>query len=88
MTLLNLIPCKTDLFKVNNRNTRKRCEMCSKLTIKTYFTPFSSVSIVAFEQVILARITSKNLFSESIKKILPREFLNLKQNHIKMVVMT
>ena len=23
------------LFKVNNRNTRKRCEMCSKLTIKT-----------------------------------------------------
>ena len=23
------------LFKVNNRNTRKRCEMRSKLTIKT-----------------------------------------------------
>ena len=23
------------LFKVNNRNTRKRCEICSKLTIKT-----------------------------------------------------
>ena len=89
MTLLNLIQCKIDLFKVNNKNTRKRCEMCSKLTIKTYFTPFSSVSIVAFEQVILARITSKNLlFSESIKKILPREFSNLKQNHIKMVVMT
>ena len=22
------------LFKVNNRNTRKRCEICSKLTIK------------------------------------------------------
>ena len=25
----------TTLFKVNNRNTRKRCEICSKLTIKT-----------------------------------------------------
>ena len=23
------------LLKVNNRNTRKRCEICSKLTIKT-----------------------------------------------------
>ena len=23
------------LFKVNNRNTRKKCEICSKLTIKT-----------------------------------------------------
>ena len=23
------------LFKVNNRNTRKRCEFCLKLTIKT-----------------------------------------------------
>ena len=23
------------MFKVNNRNTRKRCEICSKLTIKT-----------------------------------------------------
>ena len=23
------------LFKVNNRNTRTRCEICSKLTIKT-----------------------------------------------------
>ena len=23
------------MFKVNNRNTRKRCEKCSKLTTKT-----------------------------------------------------
>ena len=23
------------MFKVNKRNTRKRCEICSKLTIKT-----------------------------------------------------
>ena len=51
------------LHKVNNRNTRARCEVCSKLTIKqndandvvlvslwTYFTPY--VSIVNFEHVI------------------------------------
>ena len=38
------------MFKVNNKNTRTICEICSKLTI-TYFTPCSSVSIVNFEQV-------------------------------------
>ena len=46
------------MFKVNNRNTRTRREICSKLTIKTsegrhwtYFTPCSRVSIGKFEQV-------------------------------------
>ena len=45
------------MFKVNNRNTRARCEKCSQLTIKTperrnwRFTPCSSVSIANFEQV-------------------------------------
>ena len=33
------------LFKVNNRNTRKRCEICSKLKY------LSSISIFDFEQV-------------------------------------
>ena len=28
-------PANISLFKVNNRNTRKRFEICSKLTIKT-----------------------------------------------------
>ena len=28
-------PANIYLFKVNNRNTRKRCKICSKLTIKT-----------------------------------------------------
>ena len=28
-------PAKTYLFKVSNRNTRKRCKICSKLIIKT-----------------------------------------------------
>ena len=48
------------MFKVNNRNTRKRCEVCSKsLTsfwcfnceLWTYCTTFSCVSIVDLEQV-------------------------------------
>ena len=30
-----LIPAGIYLFKVNNRNTRTRCEICSKLTINT-----------------------------------------------------
>ena len=29
------IPTNISLLKVNTRNTRKMCEMCSKLTIKT-----------------------------------------------------
>ena len=28
-------PANIYLLEVNNRNTRKRCEICSKLTIKT-----------------------------------------------------
>ena len=28
-------PAGNCMFKVNNRNTRTRCEICSKLTIKT-----------------------------------------------------
>ena len=43
------------MFKTNNRKTRTRCEIWSKLTIKTperrYFTPCSSVFIANFEQV-------------------------------------
>ena len=33
--MLTLHPGNIYLFKVNNRNPRKRCEICSKLTIKT-----------------------------------------------------
>ena len=35
LALLLLSQIKFVLFKVNNRNIRKRCEICSKLTIKT-----------------------------------------------------
>ena len=38
------------MFKVNNRNSKTTCGICSKLRIKTYnFSPYSSVSIVNFE---------------------------------------
>ena len=47
------------MFKVNNRNTRTRCEICSKLTI----TPCSSVSIVNFEQVNAGWVFSKKICS-------------------------
>ena len=59
-------PVDNYMFKVINRNTRIRCEIYLKLTIKTpmaplwcsyftpwcpYFTPCSSVSIVKFQQI-------------------------------------
>ena len=61
--LFNILDSKTSpaniyLFKVTNKNFRKRCEICSKLLLKalerrlwTNFTPFSSVCIIDFEQV-------------------------------------
>ena len=52
-------PANIYFFKINNRNTRKSCEICSKLTIKTpeLLTLLNlnifhtSVSVVEFEQV-------------------------------------
>ena len=47
-------PANICLFKGNNRNTRKRCEICSKLTIKTseqHHTCCSAVFIVNFEHI-------------------------------------
>ena len=47
-------PANIYLFKVNNRNTRKRCEICSKLRIKTPERRFwrrSGVSIVNFKHI-------------------------------------
>ena len=43
------VPANIFLVKVNNKNTRQRCEICSKLKLKTP-EPFSSVFIVHFEQ--------------------------------------
>ena len=45
-----IYPVGIYLLKVNNRNTRTRCEMCSKLTIKTPVRR-SGVFIVNFEHI-------------------------------------
>ena len=60
-------PINIYLFKVNIRNTRKRCKICSKLTINPaniylfkvnngniFHTFFPTVSLVEFEQVTLS----------------------------------
>ena len=47
-------PANIYLFKGSNRKTRKRCEICSKLTIKTselYHWGLSGVVIVNFEYI-------------------------------------
>ena len=59
-------PAGICLLKVNNRNTRARCEICSKLTIKTperheCFTPCSSVSIANFEHEVAMQTSVKLL---------------------------
>ena len=45
------VPTNIYLFKVNNRNTRKRCKICLKLTIKTSKRRQTGVFIVNFEHV-------------------------------------
>ena len=54
----NLIQAGNYMFEVNNRNTRRRCEIYLKLKVWclycflwTYITPCYSVSIVSFEHV-------------------------------------
>ena len=44
-------PANIYLLKVNNRNSRKKCEICSKLTIKTPERR-SGVFIVNFEHIL------------------------------------
>ena len=50
------LPANTYLLKVNNRNTRNICEICSKLTIKTskrsHSKPRSGVFIINFEHIL------------------------------------
>ena len=35
ISIISVFPASNYMFKVNNRNTRTRCEICSKLTINT-----------------------------------------------------
>ena len=54
LSFLNDNPVGNNIFKVNNRNTRTRCKICSKLTIKTPEIRHwcrSGVFIVNFEHV-------------------------------------
>ena len=54
VTIIIRYPATIYLFKVNSRNTRKRCKICLKLTIKTTERRHkrrSSVFIVNLEQI-------------------------------------
>ena len=48
--LIGWDPANTDLIKVNNRNSKKKCEICSKFTIKTVERHYG-VFIVNFEHI-------------------------------------
>ena len=58
-------PANIHFFKVNNRRTRKRCEICSKLTLKhqndvsdvLLFLLLILLTIVDFDQVVLAGLS-------------------------------
>ena len=53
------IPAHIYLPKVNNRNTRTRCEICSKFTMKTpeiHHWRRSGVFIVKFEHISLSHL--------------------------------
>ena len=68
-----LNPAGIYLLKVNNRNTRTRCEICSKFTIKTperrQWRPFG-VFIVNFEYVISGwEVPSFNLQIRAISRV-------------------
>ena len=65
------------MFKVNNRNTRSRFEICSKLTIKIPEQRRSGISIVNFEHishlalVFLLLILGRQMLFGNVKKHLP-----------------
>ena len=59
-TFSSVIPAGIYLLKVNNRNTRTRCEICSKLTIKTPHDAIGPISCQLF-------IQCKELLQLSIK---------------------
>ena len=72
-----VFPVGVYVLKVNNRSTKTRCEICSKLTINTkttpmasYFTTFSSVSIVNFEHVIANWFTFNPLNFKSFNHLI------------------
>ena len=70
LSLMRTTPTGNYMFKVNNRNTRTKCEICSKLIVN--FTPRSSVFIVNFEQKKPAGTTMIRRKTDHDMKIFPR----------------
>ena len=72
-----MIPANNYLFKINNRNFRKRCVICSKLTLKTpewCYWCRSGVFIVNFEHIshlflVFLLLTLSTLFPVEVEKI-------------------
>ena len=74
------------MFKGNNRNTRLKCEICSKLTIKTPERRqwrSSGVFIVNFEHIshlvlvfLLLTLSSVNPGKVKIGKVIAKELFN------------
>ena len=63
------------MFKVNNRNPRTTCEICSQLTVKpllltlNIFHPSSSVSTVNFEQINVGWVIWDNTVGENMSTV-------------------
>ena len=71
--LINVDPAGIHLLKVNNRNTRTKCEVCSKLKIKTPERRQwhrSVVFVVNFEHIshVLAFLLLNSSIAKSYKK--------------------
>ena len=81
MVILNQIINSMQCFKVNNKNTRKRCEMCSKLTIKTperhYWHSYGI--FIIFEYILLLFLVF--LLLTLNRQVLARYLLWNKQEH-------
>ena len=77
-------PANIYLFKVNNRNTEKRCEIYSKLTIKTpERRQFFSFSIVDFEQVKARWLTTFQVYrNQNTFMIIPPLIIAVFENNL------
>ena len=81
-------PAGNYMFKVNNRNTGRRCVICSKLTLKTterrhWHLPFSLFNYVLL-RCLLVLIHNFSLVSNSnsaIQKNVSRSYKSLKLSH-------
>ena len=84
------IPAGIYLLNVNYRNTRARCEICSKLTIKTSEWSHcccSAVSIANFEHIsclvqVFLLLTSNMLLLAGLKQIFTKFFLFISRHRL------